>query len=203
MNSPEDFDALKDNDGCPDFDDDADGVPDSADGCPKAKEDRDGFEDADGCPDLDNDGDGIPDDRDKCPNKKENINRYKDADGCPDAGIAPLEKIQILSSVKFRTGTDSLTYESFPVLDRVAKKLKAYPEMRVAIKLFTGYTVDTTYCLNLLTKRHAALSRYFITKGVNPSQLVPQQYSPEDYARVRGTSMDFIQRRALEIHRVE
>jgi len=65
-------------------DSDADGILNSADGCPKEAEDIDGFEDEDGCPDLDNDGDGIPDDRDKAPNSAEDIDGFEDADGVPD-----------------------------------------------------------------------------------------------------------------------
>ena len=42
-------------DGCPDYDNDNDGVPDSLDKCPMIPEDLDGFEDDDGCPDIDND----------------------------------------------------------------------------------------------------------------------------------------------------
>ena len=70
---PEDFDGFEDDDGCPDPDNDKDGIPDVLDGpkndpkypgfgtCRDEPEDMDGFEDGDGCPDPDNDKDGIPD----------------------------------------------------------------------------------------------------------------------------------------------
>jgi outer membrane protein OmpA-like peptidoglycan-associated protein len=73
-----------DDDGCPDPDNDGDGIPDAKDKCPLDPEDYDGFQDQDGCPDLDNDGDGIPDVRDLCPNEPEDKDGYKDLDGCPD-----------------------------------------------------------------------------------------------------------------------
>jgi hypothetical protein len=53
--------------GCPDGDDDQDGIPYGIDQCPSAPEDVDGFEDSDGCPDPDNDNDGVLDDADQCP----------------------------------------------------------------------------------------------------------------------------------------
>ncbi len=81
---PEDFDGFQDADGCPDLDNDGDGIPDAIDKCPNEPEDFDGFQDADGCPDLDNDGDGIPDALDKCPNEPESKYAWQDADGCPD-----------------------------------------------------------------------------------------------------------------------
>jgi hypothetical protein len=48
---------LEHRDGCPDPDNDQDGIPDSRDQCPNDPEDRDGFEDEDGCPDPDNEND--------------------------------------------------------------------------------------------------------------------------------------------------
>ncbi|MEC9396201.1 MAG: OmpA family protein, partial [Myxococcota bacterium] len=81
---PEDVDGFEDADGCPDPDNDGDGVNDPSDKCILEAEDRDGFEDADGCPDFDNDGDGIRDKEDTCPNDAEDLDGFQDSDGCPD-----------------------------------------------------------------------------------------------------------------------
>ena len=100
-NDPEDMDGFEDTDGCPDPDNDKDGICDpwvmekgqsakyasvckGSDKCPNVAEDKDGFEDDDGCPDLDNDKDGIPDTVDKCPNDPEDFDGFEDMDGCPD-----------------------------------------------------------------------------------------------------------------------
>jgi outer membrane protein OmpA-like peptidoglycan-associated protein len=100
-NDPEDKDGFQDNDGCPDPDNDADGVCDAwvaekgqnakfagkckgADKCLEVPEDKDGFQDEDGCPDPDNDKDGIPDAKDKCPGSAEDKDGFEDNDGCPD-----------------------------------------------------------------------------------------------------------------------
>ncbi len=100
-NEPEDMDGHEDRDGCPDPDNDGDGICDpwvatsgqaakyanvcrGSDKCPDVAEDKDGFEDEDGCPDPDNDKDGIPDVRDKCPNDPEDFDGFQDVDGCPD-----------------------------------------------------------------------------------------------------------------------
>ncbi|MCY1080364.1 OmpA family protein [Archangium lansingense] len=106
---PEDKDGFEDSDGCPDTDNDQDGLIDTADKCPDAfgpiqnlgcprtdkdgdnvedsqdkcpeePEDKDGFQDEDGCPDLDNDADGIPDGLDRCPVKSGPLENA----GCPD-----------------------------------------------------------------------------------------------------------------------
>jgi len=80
---PEDWDGVRDSDGCPDPDNDNDGIPDAVDKCPNDPEDKDGFQDEDGCPEPDNDGDGIVDLYDACPNEKEDGLGKRPNDGCP------------------------------------------------------------------------------------------------------------------------
>ncbi len=74
---PEDIDKFQDQEGCPDWDNDKDGICDrelptrlkgdpavacsGVDKCPDDPEDKDQFEDGDGCPDVDNDSDGVCD----------------------------------------------------------------------------------------------------------------------------------------------
>ena len=65
---PEDVDGYQDDDGCPEPDNDNDGIPDAVDKCPNKPEDFDGFQDDDGCPDPDNDKDTVLDVDDFCPN---------------------------------------------------------------------------------------------------------------------------------------
>ena len=76
--------VLKMDDGCPEFDNDLDGIVDIKDKCIDEAEDFDGFEDNDGCPDLDNDGDGILDSDDNCADLKEDFDGFEDDDGCPE-----------------------------------------------------------------------------------------------------------------------
>jgi outer membrane protein OmpA-like peptidoglycan-associated protein len=81
---PEDFDGFEDGDFCADLDNDADGLPDSADECVNDAEDEDGFRDDDGCPDTDNDADGVVDASDRCPTQSEDRDGFQDDDGCPE-----------------------------------------------------------------------------------------------------------------------
>src|SRR5690606_29928937 len=50
-NEAEDMDGFQDEDGCPDLDNDGDGVLDADDKCPTEMETKNGFQDDDGCPD--------------------------------------------------------------------------------------------------------------------------------------------------------
>ncbi|WNG44405.1 OmpA family protein [Archangium minus] len=86
-NEAEDPDGFQDEDGCPDPDNDADGIVDTQDKCPLQPETVNGFEDADGCPDkepVDTDKDGLMDPQDKCPTQPEDNDGFQDEDGCPD-----------------------------------------------------------------------------------------------------------------------
>ena len=78
----EDVDGHRDDDGCPDPDNDGDGNPDVSDGCP----DRAGLGPV-GCPPgilgVDLDGDGV-EGEDACPLRPEDRDGFEDGDGCPD-----------------------------------------------------------------------------------------------------------------------
>jgi outer membrane protein OmpA-like peptidoglycan-associated protein len=93
----EDMDGFEDSNGCPEVDNDQDGVLDAApDACLNEAEDKDTFKDEDGCPDPDNDADGVNDTGDRCPNEAEDKDSFKDEDGCPEVdndedGIADKE----------------------------------------------------------------------------------------------------------------
>ncbi len=85
---PEDRDLFKDEDGCPEPDNDKDGICDPglihpscalSDECPLDPEDKDGFEDENGCPDPDNDKDTVLDVDDECPN----VPGLVELRGCP------------------------------------------------------------------------------------------------------------------------
>lgn len=112
-NVPEDLDSFHDNDGCPEPDNDSDGIPDSHDVCPgtdftagpdgisdtgdeplnglmvpiQTKEDFDGISDEDGCHDSptdDYDLDGIPDDIEWVTYGTDPVNPDTDGDGVLD-----------------------------------------------------------------------------------------------------------------------
>jgi parallel beta-helix repeat protein len=107
---PEDYDLFDDGDGCPEADNDGDGICDSwieaAAGCSgidvglyswepplggtvdcsNVAEDIDSFHDGDGCPEPDTDYDNYPDATDDCPATDGNVG----ADGIADTGDEPV-----------------------------------------------------------------------------------------------------------------
>jgi outer membrane protein OmpA-like peptidoglycan-associated protein len=125
----QDKDGFQDADGCPDPDNDGDGVLDATDKCPDKLEDKDGFEDADGCPDPDNDGDGVLDAADKCPNTPKGVK--VDASGCPT--VQEIKAALVLEGVTFASNSAEISPNAAKVLDQVAESLLAWPDVRAEI----------------------------------------------------------------------
>jgi outer membrane protein OmpA-like peptidoglycan-associated protein len=122
VDDPEDRDNFEDEDGCPDPDNDNDGIPDGFDTCPNDAEDGDGFEDEDGCPEPDNDKDGFLDAQDKCPLQAETLNGNKDEDGCPDPGAEIVHLVDGKITVDDRIGFAGGLKNGKPVLKESAAK---------------------------------------------------------------------------------
>jgi OOP family OmpA-OmpF porin len=171
-NEPEDKDGFQDDDGCPDLDNDGDGIPDKLDKCPNEPEDKDGFQDEDGCPDPDNDGDGIPDVIDKCPNQPETFNNYQDEDGCPDEVPAEVKKFTgVIEGINFKTGSADILPGSYVLLDRAAKVLQDFPDVKLEISGHTDNRGKAAYNRDLSQRRADAVKTYFVTRGVASQRL--------------------------------
>ena len=98
---------MTDEDGCPDADDDADGVIDVEDRCPREP----GVVDNGGCPDPDRDADTVVDRLDNCPDEP----GLPANAGCKAKQLVRLtgDKIEILDAVYFRTDKADIRSKSF------------------------------------------------------------------------------------------
>ena len=203
----EDFDGFQDEDGCPDEDNDGDGIPDDRDKCPNEAEDFDGFEDQDGCPDLDHDGDGIPDDRDKCPDQPETFNEYEDEDGCPDT--KPVQQLEapgarlILQGVNFRTGSASLTPESYPVLDQNVIILTENKSVEIEIRGYTDSSGSESANQRLSERRAKTVMNYLINAGIDAARLSAVGYGERDPIAPNTTAEGRAQNRRIEFFRLK
>jgi outer membrane protein OmpA-like peptidoglycan-associated protein len=179
MNAPEDVDGFEDEDGCPDPDNDGDGILDVDDACPDDAEDVDGFEDEDGCPDPDNDGDGILDGDDgpqgECMNEPEDFDGDADLDGCPEEDSVvrlSCDEIAIGESVFFNTDSDVIQERSYELLRQVARALNGAPYLqRVQVEGHTDSRGSDAYNLDLSGRRAASVVRFLIDAGVESARL--------------------------------
>ncbi|MEE8410021.1 MAG: OmpA family protein, partial [Myxococcota bacterium] len=162
-------------DGCPDPDNDQDGVLDAVDACPLEAEDKDGFMDDDGCPELDNDGDGIADIHDKCPNEAEVINGIDDDDGCPDEGAQLVrltsDKIEIKEKVYFDTSSAVIQSRSHNLLNQVATLLENHADLNIRIEGHTDDTGPDAFNLKLSQRRAESVRQYLTERGVAGERL--------------------------------
>jgi outer membrane protein OmpA-like peptidoglycan-associated protein len=169
-------------------DKDDDRIANADDLCPGDPEDKDGFEDDDGCPDPDNDKDRIVDRTDKCPNEPETYNGFDDEDGCPDRGrvVVTDTAIEILDSIYFTAGSDSVQRESRPIVDAVAATLMGNPS--IALTEIQGHAAaGERDPQGLSTRRATAVQAALMAKGVPASRLTVQGYG-DTQPIARGTT---------------
>ena len=204
---PEDVDGFEDYDGCPELDNDKDGVPDAQDKCPTLSEDADTFEDSDGCPEPDNDQDKIPDLNDKCPNEAESYNGFEDGDGCPDMSRSllnstPLEKRTLLKQARFMGNSADLLPESFAYLDTLAERIRAIPGLMLEIRgYWDGASAELEGFRNS-ESRAIAVRRYLVSKGVEGNQILARGMGSRDPIANNKTAAGRLQNRRVELLRL-
>ena len=135
---------FEDEDGCPDYDNDKDGVPDTVDECLMEPEVFNGYKDDDGCPDTL----VRPSEKDaKALNTK-------------------------LRAINFKTGSAQLLRESFAALDYIADFLKKYETLRYEIQGHTDSHGSDEYNLVLSAARAGTVRMYLLSKGTPEERLI-------------------------------
>jgi OOP family OmpA-OmpF porin len=131
--------------------------------------------DESGCP-RDTDGDGVWDGIDRCPGTPPRTPVRPD--GCPRA--APLfseqRKTLILEGVFFEFDAAVLKPESRTTLDRVARSLLDWPEIRVEVAGHTDSSGPEEYNRDLSRRRAEAVRDYLVGKGVAAERMVVRGY---------------------------
>jgi OmpA-OmpF porin, OOP family len=166
--------AFEDDDGCPELDNDKDGILDAADACPGEA----GVVENKGCADKDGDGDGVVDRSDNCPTEAGTADNY----GCAKKQLVVLkaEKLEILDKVFFATAKDVIQSKSFPLLDNVAAVVNAHPEIKhIRVEGHTDNVGDAAKNKDLSNRRAAAVVKYLVSKGVAADRLVSEGFGQE------------------------
>jgi len=172
----EDKDDFEDADGCPEPDNDRDGLLDGADACPNIA----GIPQERGCPAKDSDGDSLFDHQDNCPTES----GPKENQGCPAAKkqLVVLEgkRLRILDKVFFENGKATLQARSNALLDNVAQVLIAHPEIpKVQIEGHTDDAGPAELNKKLSQDRANAVRDYLVKKGVPDARLTAVGFGPE------------------------
>ncbi|MDI7269328.1 MAG: OmpA family protein, partial [Myxococcota bacterium] len=169
---PEDFDDFQDDDGCPEPDNDMDGVPDAADRCPDQPETLNGFQDEDGCPDR---GDALV--------------------------VVTESRIEIKQQVNFATDSDRIIGRiSFQILDVVAAVLRANQRIRIEIQGHTDSQGRYEHNVNLSQRRAEAVRNYLTGAGVAADRMVARGYGPDVPIADNRTRAGRTANRRVEFH---
>lgn len=205
-NVPEDIDDFRDKDGCPDLDNDGDGKRDEDETCPDEPEDFDGYQDTDGCDDPDNDGDDIADILDKCRDDAEDYDGDVDDDGCPEKRervTVKEERIELDEKVHFETDKAKILPDSYPLLNDIAKVLKANESIHIRIEGHTDSRGSEQYNLKLSKMRAQSVHDYLVDKGIAPDRLEAKGYGESRPIADNATKSGRTKNRRVEIHITE
>jgi outer membrane protein OmpA-like peptidoglycan-associated protein len=169
----EDVDSFQDEDGCPDLDDDADGIADVSDACAREA----GPADNRGCPDPDRDGDSIVDRIDTCPDEPGEA-RYS---GCKKRQLATITegKIAIVETVYFKLDKAIIEKRSFKLLESVASVLTGHSGIRVRIEGHTDSQGKAAHNKDLSQRRAEAVRAFLVARGIDSGRLDAVGYGPE------------------------
>jgi outer membrane protein OmpA-like peptidoglycan-associated protein len=181
----------------PAADRDHDGILDAVDKCPDQFEDKDGFQDDDGCPDPDNDADGVLDAIDRCPNTPRSIK--VDATGCPLA--QEIKATLILEGVNFETNKADLDPLSTAILDGVAERLLAWPDVKIEVGGHTDSTGSAEWNRTLSQARAGTVRQYLIDNGVAANRITAKGYGPDKPIADNATEDGKAKNRRVELTR--
>ncbi len=161
--------------GCPlDRDGDKDGIKDKNDRCPKEWGDG-----PDGCPIPDKDGDGILDPDDGCEEQPEVFNGIDDKDGCPDELPDEVKKFEgVLEGIYFDSGKSTIRSKSKPSLQKVAKLLQKYAELRVEISGHTDSVGKEEDNMKLSQARADAVKAWLVEQGIEEGRITTRGAGP-------------------------
>src|SRR5699024_3699842 len=141
-----------------------------------------------GCP-LDSDNDGVPDYLDKCPNTPDGVTVNEE--GCS----APV----VLKGVHFEFDSARLTADAHATLNKVAKSLRAHPNLKITIVGYTDSVGNADYNKRLSQLRAEAVMNYLASSGVKQSRMEAIGYGEEHPIASNSTKEGRAQNRRVEL----
>ncbi len=200
----EDFDGFEDEDGCPEPDNDGDGICDDN---PEIQNNLDYWESVDACTG-----------KDLCPGKDEDkandfadvrggkFNPHKQEDGCPvklKLIVVTKKRIELKQKVYFEFDRARIQEVSFPLLNEVASVLKDRPTMRVRIEGHTDSRGRRAYNLRLSRRRANSVRQYLIEQGVSGDRMEAQGYGMSRPIATNRTEEGRDKNRRVEFHIIQ
>jgi OOP family OmpA-OmpF porin len=121
---------------------------------------------------VDSDGDGVFDDKDKCPNTP--AGREVDADGC-EYVLRKTEEMRL--DINFETDKADIAESYVPEVEKAAKFLKRYSQVKAEIAGHTDSTASDAYNLKLSQRRADAVRDMLVQRfNIAPARLTAVGY---------------------------
>lgn len=169
---PEDLDGIEDEDGCPEGDEDGDGVLDYLDRCDDEAETINGFKDDDGC-----------------------------EDEGPAQIVVEEGRISILETIRFEPESSAIDRSSYGIMDQIALALRKHKEIeRIEVGGHTDSTGSHDYNMRLSHARARSVRTYLLEQGIKPGRLSARGYGPDkpiadnetDDGRAKNRRVEFV-----------
>ncbi len=113
----------------------------------------------------DADGDGVSDSKDNCPDKA----GVAGNNGCPEVA-APTPTFNY-SNILFEFNSAVLKTSSYATLDRIAREMKKYPDMKFNLTGHSSAEGTETRNMTLSVDRATAVKSYLVSAGINGRNL--------------------------------
>jgi len=150
---------------------------------------------------TDRDGDGVSDATDKCPDQPETKNGFADEDGCPDAlPNAVVAVLRDAREIKFQTAKPALLPASSRTLDRIAKVLAEFSDLRVRIEVHSDSAGAEEYNQRLTEQRADTVRAYLIGKQIAGTRLESAGYGSAKPIAPNTTASGRDANRRVEMH---
>jgi outer membrane protein OmpA-like peptidoglycan-associated protein len=123
-----------------------------------------------GCPDPDRDGDTVVDRLDNCPDEP----GLPEHQGCKEKELVKIVdgKLELLDVVYFALDAAVIQPKSYPLLDNVARVLKAHGQIAgIRVEGHTDDRGDNAYNTKLSQRRADAVRAYLIKQGIDAGRL--------------------------------
>ncbi|MEZ4986202.1 MAG: OmpA family protein [Saprospiraceae bacterium] len=87
--------------------------------------------------------------------------------GCPEVQSADLEKLDFaMQNVRFRTGSDQILQQSYPIMDEIAEIMSRYPNYNLTISGYTDNVGNDVSNQALSENRAKACYQYLLVKNI-------------------------------------
>ena len=144
------------------------------------------------------DGDGVSNESDECANTRAGTS--VDSEGC---GLFD----GVIEGVTFNNGSAGLNATSKRILDRVATRLMAFPEVRVEVQAHSDDKGPDSINQSVSETRANAVVRYLVRHGVSPEQLEaagmgesrPRSDAKDEYGRLANRRIELLTLPDLDI----